>query len=306
MLSMADETRAGSVCTAWQPEAIVDLLVGCGRIGLEGQSRSAWTLKQDGSLVTETDRAIEQLLGERFDRPAEGSRLIGEETVASRDESYIAAALAGTAWLVDPIDGTAPFAHGLPSWGTSIGFARGGRIEHGAIVLPVSGEIFVTVGDEVWWAHGLDLRRPCGPVALEPLTPRHLPLSRGGMVALGQRFVRTRSLPWSNPAVVTGCAIQALAWVLLGRVMGCIGHMKLWDVAGVLPMLERAGFVARLADGAPLTTDLADGAFLLEAGHPERWAQRDHVAFGPPEVVAALLSEVLGGFAPAAPGGSLP
>ncbi|NLF18834.1 MAG: hypothetical protein GX595_16505 [Lentisphaerae bacterium] len=290
---MADETRAGSVCTEWQPEAIVDLLVACGRIGLEAQSQTAWTLKQDGSLVTETDRAIEQLLSERFDRPAEGSRLIGEETVASRDEAYIDAALEGTAWIVDPIDGTAPFAHGLPSWGTSIGFARGGRIEHGAIVLPVSGELLVTVGDEVWWAHDLDLRRPCGPVRLEPLPPRHQPLSRGGMIALGQRFVRTRSLPWSNPAVVTGCAIQALAWVLLGRVMGCIGHMKLWDVAGVLPMLERAGFVARLADGAPMTTAVADGAFLLAAGHPERWAQRDHVAFGPTAVVEALLAEVL-------------
>jgi len=279
----------------WNTEVLLDLLLSCGRICLDGQASAPWTLKQDGSLVTAVDQAVERLLAERFDAPAAGSFMIGEETVSGRDEAYLQAALSGTAWIVDPVDGTAPFAHGLSYWGTSIGLARAGRIEHGAIILPSQGEVFMTVDSEVWWASGVDVHGPAKQVSLQRLTPQVLPLSRGGMLALGQRFVRTRTLSWPNPVVSTGCAINALAYLMLGRLMGCIGYMKLWDVAGALPMLERTGIVARLADGTPLTTHLTNGAFVLAAGRPDRWSQSDQAAFGAPDVVAALVADVLGG-----------
>jgi len=270
---------------------LVDGFLGCvrqaGRVVREqwdGPREIAFKGRID--LVTQTDLAVERLLGQRLPALLPGSTLLGEE-------SHTSLVPGDLTWIVDPVDGTAPFAHGLSYWGTSIGLAQAGHIVHGALILPVQGEVFVTVDREVWWARGVDVHGPATRVRLERLVPQVLPLTAGGMIALGQRFVKTRTLTWPNPVVATGCAINALAYLMLGRLMGCIGHMKLWDVAGVLPMLERAGFVARLADGAPMTTDVVDGAFLLAAGHPERWAQRDHVAFGPPAVVEALLAEVL-------------
>lgn len=285
----------------WNIEAILELLLTCGRICLDGQARAPWALKPDGSLVTAVDRAVESLLADRFDRPAAGHFMIGEETVGNRDEAYVQAALRGTAWIVDPVDGTAPFAHGLSYWGTAIGLAQAGHIVHGALILPVQGEVFVTVDREVWWARGVDVHGPALRVRLERLVPQVLPLTAGGMVALGQRFVKTRTLMWPNPVVATGCTINALAYLMLGRLMGCIGHMKLWDVAGVLPMLERTGIEAWLADGTPMTTCLNGGAFVLAAGSPDRWSQRDHAAFGGPDVVRALVSDVLGGRPPESP-----
>lgn len=278
---------------AWDIDAVVGLLLRCGSLAAEAQHQASWELKPDGSLITRVDRAVERVLADAFDRPSEGSYLIGEETVASRDETYLQKALDGTAWIVDPVDGTAPFAHGFSSWGVSIGYARGGRIEEGAVYLPASGELLLTSGPEVLWAQGVALRTEARSLRLTALQPRILPHTPGGMVALGQRFVRTRRFPWPNPVVVTGCAINALAYLMVGRVMGCIGFMCLWDLAGVLPMLERTGIVARLADGTPLTTSFRTGAFVLDAGRPGRWAQRDHAAFGSPAVVDALVSQVL-------------
>jgi fructose-1,6-bisphosphatase/inositol monophosphatase family enzyme len=281
------------VATEWNTSEVVDLLLCCGRIAAEAQEQATWTLKQDGSLVTAVDREVEHTLAERLDRPEAGSFLIGEETVGSRDEAYIQAALANTAWIVDPVDGTAPFAHGFGHWGVSIGFARAGVIEQGAVFLPASGELFITQGDGVCLATGVGARSAVEQVRLVALEPRPLPLSDGGMVALGQRFVKSRRFPWPNPVIVTGCAVNALSYLMLGRLMGCLGFMCVWDLAGVLPMLERTGFVARLADGTPLTSRLGAGAFVLEPGRPDRWAQRDHAAFGSPDVVDALVTDVL-------------
>lgn len=296
----------GCGCTEWDPERIVELLLQCGRLALGAPELTPWTLKRDGSLVTAVDHQVEQLLTASFDHPSSGSYLIGEETVATRAEAYVQGALANTAWIVDPIDGTAPYAHGLSYWGTSIGLARAGLLEHGALILPAARELFITVGDQVHWATDVDVHAPAAQLRLAPLTPHLLSLNSGGMVALGQRFLKSRAFPWPNPVVATGCAINVLAYLMLGRLLGCIGFMCIWDVAGVLPMLARTGVVARLADGTPLTTRLDGGAFVLEAGRPDRWAQRGQAAFGAPAVVDALVADVLGGprgcAAPAATG----
>ena len=292
------------ICESWDHTAIIELLLECGRIALEAQRQSPWTLKRDGSLVTFADHEIERTLAGALDHPDKGTFVIGEETVANRDERYIQAALSETAWIVDPIDGTAPYAHALTYWGTSIGFARAGHIEHGAIFLPALGEMFVTVDSEVMWAEQVNVHAPADHVCLKRLLPRSLPFTRGGLVALGQRFLRTRPFPWPNPVVATGSAVHALTYLMLGRLMGCVGYMRLWDVAGVLPMLARTGIEARLADGMAMTTHIDSGAFILEPGAADRWAQRDHAAFGPPEVVSALLHDVLAGTSSGAAPGS--
>jgi myo-inositol-1(or 4)-monophosphatase len=284
-----------AVYNEWDPESILELLLECGRMALDAQAAVPWTLKRDGSLVTTADQAVEHRLAAAFDQPGAGSFLIGEETVSSRPETYVQAALANTAWIVDPIDGTAPYAHGFSYWGVSIGFARGGILRHGALILPGTGEVFITAGDRVHWAAGVDVHAPRTQVRLAPLTPCLQPLSTGGMVAVGQRFMKSRVFTWPNPVVATGCAINALAYLMLGRLMGCIGFMYLWDLAGVLPMLARTGIAARLGNGTALTTNLDCGAFILEAGQPERWALRDQTAFGAPAVVDALVTDILGG-----------
>jgi len=265
----------------WNPVRITALLARCGRYALERWREEDWRLKSDGSLVTDVDEVLERELTTELECVEDGVHVIGEETVACRDEAYISRAMVDRAYVVDPIDGTAPFAHGIGYWGTSIGFMEGGRLSHGGIVLPAQNELFVTDGDRVLWTDRLDLASE-GPVELRVLEPCFAPSEAGGMVGLGQRFVRTAPYPWPNPTLVTGCAIQGLAYLMLGRLSAYVGYMKLWDLAAVLPMLLRCGAEARLVDGTPVAAAVVPEVFDLGSGSATRWALRDECVFGPP------------------------
>ncbi|MBN2451430.1 MAG: hypothetical protein JXR77_13645 [Lentisphaeria bacterium] len=283
--------------TRWDVRAIGELLVRCGTRARRAQAGVPWQVKADGTLVTDIDRGVEALLRQALDRPEQGSRVIGEETVAEQGEGYLDAALKGIAWIVDPIDGTAPYAHGLDSWGVSIGFARHGVLEQGGVILPARGEMLLGRGDGVVWAAGAGVDAGCEPEAvpeLRPFVPCPAPWREHGMLALGQRWAKGRVLPWPNPVIATGSAVDVLTGLMFGRVMGYIGHMKLWDLAGVLPLLQRAGIEGRLLDGTPITAAIASDVLVLEPGHPERWALRSDCVFGAPGVVARLLARLRG------------
>src|SRR5579862_4452880 len=75
----------------------------------------------DGSEVTEADRSTEQLLRRRIAERYPDHAILGEEFGGDspRDAEHL--------WLVDPIDGTASFAIGLPLFGTLLGYLKQGE-----------------------------------------------------------------------------------------------------------------------------------------------------------------------------------
>ncbi len=135
----------------WNKEKIIDLLIQSRKTALEYYDSPDMELKKDKSIVTVADKAIESLLAVHFDKPENGSYLIGEETVFQKNEEYIRNALNETTWIVDPIDGTAPYSHHIPTWGISIAFMKNGIIEEGAIFLPPTGEIFISEENTVYY-----------------------------------------------------------------------------------------------------------------------------------------------------------
>ena len=107
-------------------------------------SKPAVTLKPDNSMVTETDRAIEAHLRDMIDARFPRHGIVGEE-FGSRDVE------SEHVWILDPIDGTAPFIAGLPVYGTLIGVARAGRPYLGVIDHPATGDRWVgMVGTGTW------------------------------------------------------------------------------------------------------------------------------------------------------------
>ena len=104
----------------WDVQALSRLMHQAGQIALSYYDAPPSEIKCDGSVVTAADKAIEDLLAETLDSPDEGLFLIGEETVDSRGESYVQNALRQTAYIVDPIDGTACYAAHVPTWGISL------------------------------------------------------------------------------------------------------------------------------------------------------------------------------------------
>ena len=114
----------------------------------------------------------------------------------------------------------------------------------------------------------------------------------GGMLMLGQKFTRQERIPLPNPVMSSGSAVQALASVMSGKAEGYLGHMKLWDVAGVLPMMTRLGIVGRMSNGMAIDCDVTNGAFNLDVASPKCWALNADIRIARPGVLDALAEKL--------------
>ncbi len=338
----------------WSRDAVAEVLLECGAIALRHYARPRVTLKADRSLVTDADHAIEDFLARRYDRPGEGSYLIGEETVAGRSEEYIREAMRGRAWVVDPIDGTAPYAHHLPTWAISIGCMDGGVLQEGGIYLPMMRELLVSQGRSVFYgtAGGADPQSagsPPGnpaepqvppPIAWEDISgaggpagaapsaapddvsargqstasgphrqaarsaasarsaarrhaaPRYTP---SGLIGITQGMAKRGRLDLPNPVQALCTAVTSLAWLCLGRYLGYVGRLKLWDLAGGLPLLLKCGLPVRMHDGPRLGPEVTPELYDLRPDSGRRWRLRGTAIFALSEDIADRLEEALAG-----------
>ncbi len=274
---------------AWNFERIVCLLKEAGGVALSHYDSPAWSLKDDRSIVTEADKAIESLFAAEFDRPSEGSLMIGEETSDLKSEQYVRDALAGTAWIVDPIDGTAPYSHHVPTWGISIGFAERGILKEGAIFLPATGEMFVTDGPNVLYACCPRERDAWNFSHFTALPVRKRELNDGGMISITQGMAKRGKIRVHNPVHALCCAVMPLPYLCMGRYLAYIGTLKVWDYAGGFPIIQKCGFTARFLNGEKMTGRIIDDCHAQAGGHA-RWRARDHIIFAPSEEVADYVA----------------
>lgn len=240
----------------WDLGVVAELLEESGALAMSMAGRLNISFKSDHSAVTDADKAVERLLSGEFDRPAEGAWMIGEETSASKDAAYVKAALNGTAWIVDPIDGTAPFSHGIPFWGVSIGFMEGGQLKEGAIFLPPMGEMIGTSGGVAYRADAGMGKSKGWKLAkrLEPMKRPEGVFDDGAILNISQRMARGGTIRLPNPIHSLCSCVYSSAALMTGKHIAYIFSAKIWDMAGSLPALKSLGFHAVLLDG----TDLMD------------------------------------------------
>ena len=255
--------------TDWIPEDVLAALTDGGKVALSHYDRPDARLKSDNSIVTEADHAIEHDLDVRFNHPEAGSYLIGEETVDTKSKSYIDDAFSNVAWIVDPIDGTACYAHHIPIWGISIARMEKGTITDGGVYLPVTGEVFISKGPAILYA-----AMPGKQITSRDLKPLEIvkrPPDARGMIAVTQSVVKHGAFSLGNPVQALACAVVPLTYMLLGRYIAYMGTLKLWDIAGCLALLSRAGFTCEYQDGTIIGNDVTDKIYNLEPDHPRRW-----------------------------------
>lgn len=122
-----------------------------------GQTRVA--VKADSSFVTEVDHAIEARLRELIGESYPDHGILGEE-YGSHDLD------ADVVWVLDPVDGTAPFIAGIPVYGTLIGVSRFGRPWIGVLDYPATGDRWVGVNGVFARRNGRPVRtRRCPGIA---------------------------------------------------------------------------------------------------------------------------------------------
>ncbi len=213
-------------------EFAVAIASGAGDITLKYfRKRPETSTKTDGSYVTIADREAETYLrrqiAERF--PDDG--IVGEEEGESPGRS-------GRRWIVDPIDGTFAFVHGVPFYGVLIGLEIDGEASVGVINIPALGEIVSAAKGSGCFLNG-EPSRVSTTARLEDallLATDFTACERYGFGRAGellQRRAKT-SRTWGDcygyVLVATGRAD-----VMFDPVM------NLWDCAALLPIVEEAG-----------------------------------------------------------------
>ena len=212
-------------------------------------------------VVTEMDRASEELVRQYLASKRPGDGLIGEEGSA-------VASASGITWILDPIDGTVNYLYGLPGWNISIAAQRDGVTLAGAVFAPF------LLGGALWSAHkggGAWLRKNGGaPVALRANS--EVPLERA-LLATGFSYsteIRTRQgarfaalIPQVRDIRRMGAAAVDLCLVASGMVDGYFEEeLNPWDLAAGELIATEAGALVTNGVGGPAGRDM------VVAAHP--------------------------------------
>jgi myo-inositol-1(or 4)-monophosphatase len=205
-------------------------------------------------MVTEADKASEALIAERLRARFPDHDLLGEE--GTRGAADIAAA-SPYRWVIDPLDGTTNFAHGMPGFAVSIGLERDGAPIVGVVFDPIRDELYVARVGGGATLNGTPLRVSAVADLLHSLQ------ATGFSYDLAKRRRQAASwlafLPRVQAIRQTGSSALNLCAVAAGRLDGYWEDAVLpWDVAaGVLMVREAGGAVSRF-HGEPFASDHGD------------------------------------------------
>ena len=257
----------------WNTQTVKDIIIQAGHIALRYFGKAKHSIKQDNSIVTEADIAVEHFLQEQLMGSDTAVFFLGEESAAKTPD--IQQMLAGTVWIVDPIDGTAPFANSLPTWGISIGYMEAGRLTHGALFLPRTGELFITHDTAVLYHKGARNPQYWKFTDMSPIPACEYPYQKTGMMSLPQEVVSTARFTGVNPVQTNGSAVYSIAKLLLGNYLCYVARVKLWDIAGAIPILRLRGFQLCFSHGEALPDVISDGGWVLQKDSKHLWKCTD-------------------------------
>jgi myo-inositol-1(or 4)-monophosphatase len=201
--------------------------------------------KGPGDFVSRADREAERIIKEelRNGRPSYG--WLGEETGADAGEDPT------RRWIVDPLDGTTNFLHGMPHWAVSIALEHKGEIVSAVVYDPAKDEMFYAEkGAGCWLNDSRRLRVSGRRVMSEAVFATGVPFgAKSTLPATLQDLARL--MPQCAGVRRWGAAALDLAYVAAGRYDGFWEReLHAWDIAaGVLLVKEAGGFVQPIRDG---------------------------------------------------------
>ncbi len=274
--------------TRWNETTIIAVLREAGAGALQAQTRLSGELKHDHSLVTSADREIEQLLRDRLVSSLPETCFIGEETAGKLTPVEMEQALEGTTWVVDPIDGTAAYAQGLPTWGVAVGLMVAGLLVEGAIYVPVEDQLLMTSGGSLLHTSGLRSGRSVAPRLKELQTP-DIPEAAYGMISISQGIAKRGRFHGPAPVHAVASSVYSSMQLLLGRYSAYVAALKLWDIAAVLPMLKHLDYTVLFNDRTPLGCEVSSADYVLDPRDPKAFALREHIFIAPTEKAALEL-----------------
>ncbi len=209
------------------------------------------SVKGPSDFVSEADRRSEAILKEELGKARPGYGFLMEESGVSGSERWT------WRWIVDPLDGTTNFLHGMPHWAISIGLEK--RLSESETEI-AAGLVYNPVADEMYWAekgagaflNDRRLRVSARRALKDAVFATGIPFAA---VSPARRLAFARTLGGLMGQVAGirrfGAAALDLAWVASGRFDGFweLG-LKPWDMAAGMLLVREAGGQATDATGA--------------------------------------------------------
>jgi myo-inositol-1(or 4)-monophosphatase len=219
-------------------------------------------VKSHQDFVSEADRNVEAFVRKALAEAFPDDGIVGEEDAPRPGTS-------GFTWVIDPIDGTTNFIHGIPGWTVVLAGVVGSRTEIGVVHDPNHDEMY-----HVRRGHGAF----CNERALGVLRGRDI---RTGSVGVGfSGRTRASGVKYLVDEIIDAGGVfyrnasgaLSLAYVASGKLLGYVEeHMNAWDCLAGQLLVAEAGGVVETQDAAAM---ISDGG---------------RVITGAPEVFGALL-----------------
>ena len=208
--------------------------------------------KGPADFVTEADRKTEKILFEELSKARPGYGFVMEEQGIHEgaDKTH--------RWIIDPLDGTTNFLHGLAQFAISIALERDGQLVAGLIFDPVKNELFMAEKGQGAWLDDRRLRVSGRRELTSALLSTGIPFAgRPGH----EQFIKELSAITPHIAGIRrfGAAALDLAYLAAGRYDGFWErNLNAWDIAAGIVLVREAG---------GLVEDLDGGRNVVESGN---------------------------------------
>src|SRR5690554_3181627 len=205
--------------------------------------------KGPGDFVSRADREAERIIKEELRGARPNYGWLGEETGMEAGEDPT------RRWIVDPLDGTTNFLHGLPHWAVSIALEHKGEIVAAVVYDPAKDELFTAEKGDGAFVNDQRLRVSGRSRMIESIFATGVPFGGRGTLPATLKDL-ARLMPLTAGVRRWGAAALDLAYVAAGRYDGYWEHgLNPWDIgAGTLLVREAGGFTGPLAEGGdPMT-----------------------------------------------------
>src|SRR6516162_9955531 len=202
------------------------------------------SLKGPGNFVTAADRRAEEIVYEELAKARPDYGFLGEEggVRAGADRSH--------RWIVDPLDGTTNFLHGIPQFAVSIALERDSAIVAALTYNPANVDLFVAERGKGAFLNDRRIRVAARARLADAVVACGLPHYGRGDLVLGRHEIAAAQSHFAGLRRF-GAASLDLAWVAAGRFDAYWERdLSPWDLAaGILLVREAGGFVSDLDGG---------------------------------------------------------
>ncbi|MEJ0013702.1 MAG: inositol monophosphatase family protein [Bauldia sp.] len=212
------------------------------------------SLKGPGNFVSAADHKAEETLVRELQKARPGYAFLTEESgvIDGTDKT--------NRWIIDPLDGTTNFLHGIPLFAVSLALEREGVLVAGVIFNPILNELYVAERGQSAFLNDRRLRVAGRKKLADAVVSTGLPSISGSRGTLAE-------IETVGTAVAgirrTGSAAMDLAWVASGRLDAYWDHgLSYWDTAGGIVIVREAGGMVSTPDGS---VEMANESSILAA-----------------------------------------